>query len=359
MTAGFINLIAVEILILIIFQQHPIRLLSGIKFLIDSVFDSNTQISWWKQISLNNLLETPSILIFLLVTCAYSVKIILNFFIKEKNRDEIQNQVLQLSCIFFIFQVLILFLQFFGKTVALNTAYFTTPILLVYFIFISLNSYPKYYLLFMPVLLYFAFQYSSTTLFILIMFIFVLFVIHLLFRPCSIRVLNWGASLLCISLLLFSISISGNGSIYKGTDKFAKNKECEILRLEFRKELINATKELDKYGKRGTLYMTADDFLFNKKISFECPGFKDTPLSHVILSLSAFGFPRGASLGPLDPSTPPLGNPGPFFDLARMMERPISKETCFINFVEQDTGKSIILLGFELNYDHKCRKLIT
>jgi hypothetical protein len=101
--------------------------------------------------------------------------------------------------------------------------------------------------------------------------------------------------------------------------------------------------------------MSADDFIFTKMVHSKCASFDKIPLSRYIVSLSALGFPSAASLGTLKSPAETIGGDRFLFESFTQINNRVNPVAgCYINFVERETGKTIVLSSVTLNYEYLC-----
>jgi hypothetical protein len=345
---GGLVLLVFETALLLSLKQNPIRLLSGPKFLFDSIFNSSTQANWWIQIPFDNLRSLPSLFLLLLIMCGYLAStLFLTLQLKENSLQKF-NQLI-LVAVISLFSFILFGMQITGKTIALTTPYFTTPILLLLFICFSAvrNKKNSWFviILFLPILMSdFSFDIIYVTLVAIFIFTIGTYTNHH----------EWMDSSFLILLLVLSIFLSGNSFNSSQLNQKFISKVCNSERLHLRSDLIEASEELDAYGPRGTILMGADGFIFSKTDRSKCPSFDDVPLSYYLISLSALGYPSAASLGTFAAPVQVVGNKFLYESFAHIANRQNPITGCYFNFVERETGKVITLSEIDINYEFVC-----
>lgn len=302
---GLSSVFVFESLVLLLFGQSPMRLLSGPKFLLDSIINSKTQENWWRPLVIDDFFKTDYLLAFTILG-ALSIAISWGLFNFHRNKA---SQALampgfdfMLNCFlsYSITWTILLVLQFSGKSVALTLGYFTTP-----FLFTGL-------LLILALVLFLS-AFNSKVFFV----------------PSWIPFAT-------ITLLVIVPSMNPTRpSLNLDTDF----RECEKIRLEFRESALSLAAEIDRrYGPRGTLLMGAEDSVFEKKIESECSSVNGRPLSEALMSVSQLGFPGVSTLGQIK-------SPGNFEDyprqyLAKPFEREVKPPNCVLVWGTLDKFKS-------------------
>ena len=313
---GVSSIFIFECFVLLLLGQSPLRLLSGPKFLFDSIVNSKTQENWWRPLGLNDFLKTDYLLAFsFLGLTGIAISLGLFFYFKKKQFEAlaihrynfIKNCIISYS----ITWMILLILQFAGKSVALTLGYFTTP-----FLFTGLT-------LFLASLLFL----SS-------------------FQQKVFFIQSWILVVTITILSAFPLMNPVRPSFNMTTDF----RECEKIRLEFRESALSLAEEIDrKYGPRGSLLMGADDSVFEKKIESKCSSINGRPVSESLMSVSQLGFPGVSILGQIK-------SPGMFSDyprqyLAKPFDREVKPLNCVLVWHTSDQAKSGDTLYLEVGND--------
>jgi hypothetical protein len=261
---GVASLLLFQSFVLLLLGQSPIRLLSGPKFLFDSLVNSDTQENWWRVLNLDDFLKTDYLAAFAglgVLSILISV-VLLSMF--NRNPKLIQSErgfQFLLNCLvaYSITWIILICLQVAGKSVALTLGYFTTPFIFTGFLLVlSFLGYiitvsPKFY-----------------------------------------AIPTWPPAL----LLSFFLTISLVSPIHPTVNRSYDFLECEKIRLEFRSSALELAEKIDStFGPRGTLLMGADDSIFEKRIDSKCSTIDGRPISESLMSLSQLGFPGVSILG--------------------------------------------------------------
>ncbi len=345
---GLVILLFLEALLLLLLNQNPDRLFAGPKFLFDSLFDSSTQSQWWSQMPFNDLQSLPPLFLFLLLTSVYLLRASILIF-WEKRKNGVNENEFFLVTVFLFFLIALVIMQIFGKTIALNSSYFLTPILMLLVALLPAFITERNSWLFVIVVL-FVVSYSFDRRFLTLSII----IFSVVFFGMAQKRLDWIYSWFFVLLLTFSLLASGASfSLDQPTRKFI-SEVCDKERLKFRSDVIDASRQLDRFGPRGSILMGSDDFAFTKKVSSECHHFDGAPLSYYLISLSALGYPGASSLGPLKSQVEPIGNKYAFESFSQITNRMNSVTGCYINFVEKETGKRLVISQTIINYEHVC-----
>lgn len=292
---GLSSVFVFESLVLLLFGQSPVRLLSGPKFLLDSIINSKTQEKWWRPLAIDDFLKTDYLLAFTILG-ALSIAIswgLFNFNRKKASQALAMpgfNFMLNSFISYSITWTILLVLQFAGKSVALTLDYFTTP-----FLFTGL-------LLILALVLF-----LST------------------FNSKVFSVPSWIPIAIVTPLVLIPLMNPTRPSLNLNTDF----RECEKIRLEFRESALSLAVEIDRrYGPRGTLLMGAEDSVFEKKIESKCSSVNGRPLSEALLSVSQLGFPSVSILGQI--KSPGIFEDSPRQYLAKPFEREVKPPNCVL-----------------------------
>ena len=314
--AGLSSVFIFECLVLLLFGQSPLRLLSGPKFLFDSIVNSKTQENWWRALGLNDFLKTDYLLAFS-VLGATSIAISLGLFLyfNKKQTEALAtlgyNFIFSTSVSYSITWIILLILQFTGKSVALYAGYFITP-----FLFTGLS-------LFLAMLLFL-----------------------ISFRQKIFFIQSWILVAPIIILLAFPLMNPIRPSFNLNTEF----RECEKIRLEFREAALALAEEIDqRYGPRGSMLMGADDSIFEMKIESKCSSMKDRPVSEAIMSMSQLGFPGVSILGKI--KVPGVFNDYPRQYLAKPFDREAKPTSCILVWNTSDKVKSGNTLYLEVGDD--------
>lgn len=264
---GVASLLSFQSFVLLLLGQSPIRLLSGPKFLFDSLVNSDTQENWWRVLNLDDFLEIDYLAAFAaLGILSILISVVLlsmlkrnpNLIHSERGFQFLLNCFLAYSITWFI----LICLQVVGKSVALTLGYFTTPFIFSgFFLVLSFLAY--------------------------------------------ITTLSWRFYFIPtwppVVLLSFLITIFLVSPIYPTVNRSYDFLECEKIRLEFRSSALELAEKIDStFGPRGTLLMGADDSIFEKRIDSNCSTIDGRPISESLMSLSQLGFPGVSILGKLN-----------------------------------------------------------
>jgi len=261
---GIISVLFIQSLVLLVFGKSPIRLLSGPKFLLESVIDPTSLKTWWRNIALIEFIKTDYLKAFSALGFFACVAILLLIALLNSGRARSEQQnlfVFQFCCfIAYLFTwLLLVILQFNTNSLALSVHYFTTPFLFLGLIFCL------------------TFLVSAAHLFP-----------RLRGFPSWIIILTfiWGFVLPVVS--------PNHPSIVR-TENF---KECQESRMYFRESVLELANNFDqKFGPRGTLLTAAESNVFEQKIFSNCSSIAGRPLTDVIMSFSQLGFQGVSSLG--------------------------------------------------------------
>lgn len=261
---GVALLLSFQSFVLLLFGQSPIRLLSGPKFLFDSLVNSDTQKNWWRALKLDDFLQTDYLAAFAglgILSILISV-VLLSVFNKNPKliyREREFQFLLNCFVAYSITWIILICLQVVGKSVALTLEYFTTPFIFTGFLLVL--SFLGYIITVSPKL------YSIPT---------------------------WPP----VVLLSFFLTISLVSPIYPTVNRSYDFLECEKTRLEFRTSALELAEKIDTtFGPRGTLLMGADDSIFEKRFDSNCSSIDGRPISEALMSFSQLGFPGVSILG--------------------------------------------------------------
>jgi len=302
---GVISIFIFECLILLLLGQSPLRLLSGPKFLFDSIVNSKTQENWWRPLGFNDFLNTDYLLaFFILGVTGITMSLGFFYYLKKKQIETLAthryNFIKNCLISYSITWIILLILQFAGKSVALTLGYFTTP-----FLFTGLT-------LFLASLLFL--NSFRQKVFFIQSWIFVVTITILVAFPLMNPVLP-------------RLNLNNDFRV------------CEQSRLEFRDSALSLAEKIDrKYGPRGSLLMGADDSIFEKKIVSKCSSINGRFISEALMSISQLGFPGVSILGKI--KSPGVFNDYPRQYLAKPFDREVKPHNCVLVWNMSDQAES-------------------
>ena len=288
-------LLLFESFVLLLFKQSPLRLMSGPKFLFDSIVNSDTQKNWWRALNLVDFLKTDYLTAFagLGVLSILITVVLLSYHARKQKSKYEQLEVRFLLNGFSAFSVtwvILLCLQITRKSVALSLGYFTTP-----FIFTG-------FLLVLSFLVY-----------------------TILISSNFHAILSWPPVILS-SVLLTTFLIS---PIHPSINRSYNFLDCEKARLEFRAAALDLATKLDStYGPRGTLLMGAEDSIFKMNLNSNCSSLNGRPISEALMSFSQLGFPGVSILG--KPAVGNIYDDYPRQYLAKPFGREVAPKSCVL-----------------------------
>jgi hypothetical protein len=330
---GAVFLIIAESLVLLLLNQDLNRLLAGPKFLVDSILNSEVQGNWWKPIDFNNIVKYPIQQLFVSLT-------ILNLalHIRSRGKNEHENKYFQQSFLFT--SILLIVLQQFGKTIALSTSYFTTPIILLGLLvlvksLILINRIWNLVIAFaFFVILDHFFILNTKAFWGLLTFTFFVIIIR------DRMTFELGKNLACVLRLFLVLLLILPTLNFTNENMFvSKNfKECESVRSSQKKDLVYTANLLDSFGKRGTLVLSAEDDIFLLKGKSKCPEFNEVKISNYLMSLSQMGFPSAAIYGSIKGYT---GGDYHFESLGRVKSRQLLPIGCYISIKSHPDSNSL------------------
>lgn len=314
---GVLSVLTFQSIALILLGQSPIRLMSGPKFLFDSLTNSRTQENWWRSLNFNDFLDSNYLRAFMVMGVMNFIIFVILFLTVRGRGSRLplspsSQFLVNGSFSYSITWVILLVLQIFGKSVALTLEYFTTPFLVIGLI---------YLLLFVA---YVISNYSK---------------VHFIPTWIPILLASFCGLMPVVSPVLPSLSHSQDFH------------ECERVRLEFRNSALHLADDIDRqFGARGTLLMGAEDSVFEKRFDSKCPSLDQRPVSEAIMSISQLGFPGVSILGPVKGSEGFPDYPRQY--LARPFEREVLPNGCVLIWADKGSTDSknflIMNLGGEL-----------
>jgi hypothetical protein len=313
-TIGVAAVLFAQSVFLLSFGMSPIRLLSGPKFLFDSIVDPSGLKTWWRNIELIEFVKTDYLIAFLGLGILNGISILV--YITLLKRGSITSEQRRL----FVFQLwnliaycitwlLLVFLQFRGSSLALSVHYFATPFLFIGLVF------------------FLTFLVLMTRTF-----------------PRFLMFPSWPISYVLILTILVPLISPVYPSIVR-TENF---KECENSRIFFRESALDLAISIDKkFGPRGTLLTAAEDDVFERQIASRCSSITGRPITDIIMSFSQLGFQGVSSLGPIknEASTTEYSR----FYLAEPFNRKLMPDRCILvwNLVENNSNLENLSIYFE------------
>lgn len=367
---GAVLLFSFEGSILVLLGQSPTRLLSGLKFLFQSIINSKIQGSWWSQIPFDSLKGHDSILLFfglwsILVVLLFSM--ILNY--RHKTATSASDKFLLALLLSSNSIYLMIFLaQVTGKTIALTTSYFTTPFLFVACITIAIGSFGilktydfsniSWKVLTLFVVLQLIIGFKPGIFFCIIAAIFIIISISNLIRQKLPTSAYFYVSFSTICLLIFlSTSLSSAQSKFSLNPAYGLPASCNKMRVLQRSQILSIAKKLDhEFGKRGTLTMGVSDAVFKSRIISKCSEFDEISIAVPLLALAEMGFPAASSLGNINSNIVQIKNDFPYESLSNILNRQNLPNGCYVDWriPKKPEFAKVTLLGVSLDYYSNC-----
>jgi hypothetical protein len=305
--------LSLESFVLLLFGKSPLRLLSGPKFLFDSIINSDTQKYWWRVLNLADFLKTDYLTAFAglgVLSILITFTLLYGFTRKPslKNDERGFRFLLNGFVAFSVTWIVLLGLQIGGKSVALSLEYFTTPFILTGFLLV---------LSFLVYIILVNSKYHA--------------------------ILSW-PPVIIISVLLTIFLIS---PIHPTLNRSYNFVECEKARLGFRTSALKLATKIDSsYGPRGTLLMGADDSIFELKFHSSCSTLDGRPISEALMSFSQLGFPGVSILG--KPKEGDIYDDYPRQYLAKPFGRQVQPQGCVL--VWRPSPKNETPIGLQLKF---------
>jgi hypothetical protein len=351
--SGFLLTLISQMIIYLILKEDPLKTLTGIQFLVNSILDSSVQRPWWVSITATDFIQQPYLRLFLFLIVSSLLFFLIFTFSKNTAIQNRSHQIRALNGSYFLTSVVIIALQLKGSSVAISLQYMSVPLLicgLLVFIY-TVASFPTIKL------------HLAMSVLAVIVFISGYLLVHLLDRVLPILILAYVISvlvcartktnrlaltslILATSILLPSIvQADVHFSISNGSAEFQK---CENERKRFREDVLQLSILLDELSSpRGTTLLSADVNLLSQPLRSDCPAHRELTFGDALVSFSALGFPGVSILGPLS-NEKGVSYPESLF--ANPLGREKFMDRCYFDFSDASSSatnvsKSVVILN--------------
>jgi hypothetical protein len=366
---GVLFLLFLEIILLLAFQQSPSRLISGPKFLLNSIINSSVQETWWRKLDYSDLISKQYLQGFLIFG---ALIFLLIMFKKSLYRVDLISGISYTKFIepvaksFVTTWIVLIVLQITEKSVALTLDYFATPFLVIgftlgctYFLHLFENDKSSRKAFFaLPFLIYW-FPISVPNQFLL------LSILTILLFTSKLKIAKMGLLNSFLLLVIGILCINGLG-VNKESFSSAQSSQfkiCENERLAFRNWALEEARKFDlRWGPRGSNLMSSDAEVLDMVIKSPCDDLDGRPLTDALLSFSQLGFPGVSILGSITNTNSSTSYPYQYF--AEPFNRENKPLVCVVNWqlktgISEDNVIRANIFGNQILAELWCPKIST